>query len=68
MTGNHTPNWVWICAYLAAGLCAAAFLVIDPQPNLLLAVSAGLNAGILIWSGCEVGAARSNNHPPANKY
>jgi hypothetical protein len=45
-----TPFWVWTIAYLACGLCIVAFMALDPQPNALLAISAGLNAAILIWS------------------
>jgi hypothetical protein len=48
---RHTPDWVWITACAAFALCALAFLALDPNPNLLLAASAGLNAGILVWSG-----------------
>src|SRR5712691_8670828 len=44
------PTSVWATSYVAAVLCAAAFLALDPQPSLLLAASAGLNASILIWS------------------
>jgi hypothetical protein len=50
---SNTPYWVWACAYIAGGLCLLAFLALDPAPSLLLAASAGLNAGILIWSGYQ---------------
>ena len=50
---SHTPYWVWASAYIAAGLCALAFLALDPQPSLLLASSAGVNAAILIWSSYQ---------------
>src|SRR2546426_11113934 len=50
---RHTPYWVWAGAYLAAGLCALAFLALDPEPSLLLAASAGLNTGILIWGSYQ---------------
>src|SRR5947209_167517 len=50
MTMPRTPYWIWALAYLAGGLCALEFLTLDPNPDPLLAVSAGLNAGILIWA------------------
>jgi len=50
---QNTPWWIWATTYLVWGLCTFAFLVLDPDPNPLLAISAGLNAGILIWSGYQ---------------
>src|SRR5437016_4861112 len=48
-----TPDWVWAAAGIAWVLCTAAFLTLDPDPNPLLAISAGLNAAILVWGGCK---------------
>src|SRR5213594_2210414 len=50
---QHTPYRVWIMASLGWVLCAWAFLELDPNPNILLAVSAGLNAAILIVGGYQ---------------
>ena len=74
---RHTPDWVWAGAYLAAGLCALAFLALDPEPSLLLAASAGLmkrrssayhiaiaptiNASVTSFSAANVGFATRAN-------
>src|SRR5205823_3227918 len=38
---QNTPWWIWATTYLVWGLCTFAFLVLDPDPNPLLAISAG---------------------------
>ncbi len=46
---QKTPEWLWALAGAVWILCTVAFLALDPQPDALLAISAGGNAAILIW-------------------
>src|SRR5438874_6700032 len=50
---QYTPYWISGVASAACALCTLAFLTLDPDPDALLAISTGLNAGILIWASYQ---------------